>query len=138
MVQGVPTEPQQDKDDDDGEEKSAAKTGRRPPFSQIHDVYSLGVVLLEIGLLKSALDIWDAARRTADYNTHTAQQFSTWLIEKEVPKLGRSMGNTYRDAVKSCLTGSFAEDDKIGIETGLYMNVFRSPAMCQVGQPLEG
>lgn len=125
-VQGLPEEPKEKED-----EKTPHLS--RPPYSQKHDVYSLGVILLEIGLLKSALEILKDAEMDQQYGSHSAQKFSAWLIEKEIPKLGRLMGTTYRDATMHCLTGSFASDLKMTAETGLYTSVLRSLAKCYAG-----
>ncbi|CAF9907299.1 MAG: hypothetical protein GOMPHAMPRED_005072 [Gomphillus americanus] len=157
LVQGVPIESSdQDLEEDNSGDgnavqastpapPTAAKAKRtipktvKPPFAEIHDIYSLGVVLLEIGLLTSAIDMYETARDSEAYETHTAQNFSSWLIEKEVPKLSRTMGKRYRDAVENCLTGELTAvadnhdstpTNSIGI--GLYMNVLRPLAACHV------
>ena len=93
--------------------------------------YNLGIVLLQIGLLKSALEILHDAQTSPEYGIYSAERFSSWLTEKEVPKLARPMGRAYREATMKCLTGSFASDPKMSIETVLYMNVLRTLATCR-------
>ena len=63
------------------------------------DYYSLGLVLLEIGL-------WNplAKLRTKDDVSHTL--VTQHLVERRVPYLAGHVGETYRDAVKACLTDS--------------------------------
>jgi hypothetical protein len=125
-VQGLPEEPV------DNDAKTAVRQ-TRPPYAQKYDVYSLGVILLEIGVLRSAYNMYDQAQRQQEYGTHSAERFSTWLRDKEVPKLGRIMGRTYRDVVLRCLSGNLADDAKMSPETALYMSVLRPLGTCRVG-----
>ena len=79
-------------------------------FSKTHDVYSLGVVLLEIGL-------WQTARRIHDdivkYEFKDnplpggvpAKVIKAAYIQEAKTRLGHRMGSTYQEAVLSCLTG---------------------------------
>ncbi len=121
-VQGVPEEPLE------GE----TSRNQRPSFSQNHDVYSLGVILIELGTMKPALQIMREAEADPSYGTHCAARFSEWLREKELPKLGRRMGKTYREAAELCLTGKFAEKSVNSAETGLYLEVVRPLTTCYV------
>jgi hypothetical protein len=120
-VQGVPEEPLE----------ALAQRTSRPPFSQAHDIYSLGVVLIEIGMMKSALRIMSDAEADPAYGPHSAARFSAWLIEKELPKLSRRMGKTYREAAEFCITGKFVGDET-SPETGFYLNVVRPLADCRL------
>lgn len=65
----------------------------RPDF----DYYSLGIVLLEIGLWKTLDDM------TAGWNSSSRGGLQEMLLEKRVPLLGHAMGLEYRDAVSACL-----------------------------------
>ncbi|KAK2821846.1 hypothetical protein FQN49_007616 [Arthroderma sp. PD_2] len=65
------------------------------------DYYSLGIVLLEIGLWKPLADI---TKKSLGSPEKTRQ----YLLENRVPLLSHSMGNHYRDAVWACLSGEFS------------------------------
>ena len=65
------------------------------------DYYSLGIVLLEIGLWRSLREItgrWEG----------TPEAMREKLLRSVVPQLGPRAGASYRDAVVECLTGRFA------------------------------
>ncbi|SPO05337.1 uncharacterized protein DNG_08024 [Cephalotrichum gorgonifer] len=72
-------------------------------FSKVYDVYSLGVVLLEIGLFVTAKRIVDRHLKTDDQDT---KHIRSVFVEKVVPDLRFSMGDDYADAALTCLDGS--------------------------------
>lgn len=63
-----------------------------------HDYYSLGIVLLEIGLWDQITTLWKTK--------YTRQGFREKLQSSYVPKLGPKMGAVYRDVVLRLLTTS--------------------------------
>ncbi|KAB8766474.1 hypothetical protein FH972_026634 [Carpinus fangiana] len=63
-----------------------------------HDYYSLGIVLLEIGLWDQITTFWKPK--------YTRQSFLDKLQSSYVPKLGPKMGAVYRDVVLRLLTMS--------------------------------
>lgn len=67
-------------------------------YEQRHDLFSLGIVLLEIGL-------WDQAKAFKKPK-YTPEKFLEKLVTAYVPLLGHRMGATYRDVVLELLTGS--------------------------------
>jgi hypothetical protein len=69
-------------------------------YRGIHDIYSLGTVLLEIGT-------WRSLSRYYPRNGTPDLDFRTLLLDKVVPSLGISMGERYMIAVRKCLEGSF-------------------------------
>jgi serine/threonine protein kinase len=69
-------------------------------YRQEYDYYSLGIVLLEIGLWKTIND-W-----TPKWNL-PAEELKQKLLRSRVPVLGQFMGRSYREAVRACLTGEF-------------------------------
>jgi serine/threonine protein kinase len=85
-------------------------------YLKIHDIYSLGVVLLEIGLLMCFKD--RVYRNDQDWKGIMATEVQKKLLE-ESDKLKGIMGPTYRDIVKICLSGDFTVVDEDGEETGL-------------------
>ena len=80
---------------------------KRLRFRSAYDYYSLGLLLLEIGLWKPLSDLAD--KSIHDYTPKEQQDL--WLVEF-VPRLGSSMGMIYRDAVRACLNGEL--DDESG------------------------
>ena len=82
---------------------SCAEDGRGrycPEF----DYYSLGIILLEIGL-------WHALEHIIPkIDTYSNSKVQEKLIESRVSFLGKSMGVAYRDAVRTCLEGNFAKN----------------------------
>lgn len=81
-------------------------------FSRIHDIYALGVVLLEIGLWRTVSQLFDRQireiRQTAETKLLKARDVTatlTGLAKKELPK---EMGERYASAVLACLTGDFS------------------------------
>ncbi|OSS53222.1 hypothetical protein B5807_01851 [Epicoccum nigrum] len=67
-------------------------------FTQIFDYYSLGLVLLELGLWCPI-----SVLREDHAEIKTQENFRQKLLKSYVPQLGEKMGALYRDAVKFCL-----------------------------------
>ena len=68
-------------------------------FMRLHDYYSLGIVLLEIGLWRTISSFGNR------YTNLPAWNLSRKLLEDVVPQLGEHVGASYRDAVHFCLGG---------------------------------
>ncbi|KAI3316640.1 hypothetical protein HD806DRAFT_527702 [Xylariaceae sp. AK1471] len=73
-------------------------------FNMIHDVYSLGVVLLEIGLWKTARQMYNEIFQSAK-DKPTGEDVQKAFIKRAQQELEHSMGSAYRDAVLLCLDG---------------------------------
>ncbi|KAJ5234998.1 uncharacterized protein N7469_004166 [Penicillium citrinum] len=86
-------------------------------YSMRHDIYSVGVCLLEIGLWTSFVKYSDDlqvsgpdsdlpidALLTAKNKRRAAVEIKALLIEKAMTHLPRTMGKIYTDVVVSCLT----------------------------------
>lgn len=89
-------------------------------FTTKHDIYALGVVLLEIGLWKTVSQLFDQNIREAQKSgrlpkSKDVRAALVKLAQSEVPK---DMGDTYAAAVVRCLTGSF----RSGSETELSID----------------
>ncbi|KAF2821236.1 hypothetical protein CC86DRAFT_111171 [Ophiobolus disseminans] len=71
----------------------------RTSFTRLHDIYSLGVVLLEIGLWQTVSSI------VKEVKVPSGRQSSVNSILKQITKrrLAHHMGPTYAEAVLSCL-----------------------------------
>lgn len=84
------------------------------PFQKVHDIYGLGVVLLEIGLWRSVLSLERAGFR----NVTDPWAIQDYLVNKAKKALPREVGENYAQLVVRCLTGDFdvREDSKNGLK----------------------
>ncbi|KAF2184806.1 hypothetical protein K469DRAFT_688414 [Zopfia rhizophila CBS 207.26] len=83
-----------------------ARQGRaRQGHRKIHDYYSLGVVLLEIGLWQSAVKI--VSRTGKDLNPASVRDL---LQTESTERLGHYAGALYQKAVNDCLLSRFDDD----------------------------
>lgn len=73
-------------------------------FNKVHDVYALGVVLLEIGL-------WQTAEKLCDYSKLEPWQYQGRFLQQAERRLEHHMGAHYAGAVVKCLSGAMAEYD---------------------------
>ncbi|CZR67310.1 uncharacterized protein PAC_17209 [Phialocephala subalpina] len=69
-------------------------------YRAIYDIYSLGMVLIEIATWQPIEDFYPRGA-APDIN------FGNILLQKLVPRLGASMGEQYMNVVRKCLEGSF-------------------------------
>jgi Prion-inhibition and propagation len=83
----------------------------RTPYKREFDFYSLGIVLLEIGLWLRVKALY-----TSD---QTPQSFRRLLLETYTEDLGITVGQIYRDVVRICLKGDFhgQSRDYVGLGT---------------------
>lgn len=97
-------------------------TASRDRYCRAFDIYSLGVVLLEIGFWRPISEF-----RTEDQSLDV---FKEDLTEFYVPNLGAKTGKIYMEAVRSCLTGELADVDTndTGSQRGFYWEVVRELA----------
>ncbi|PHH83202.1 hypothetical protein CDD82_3127 [Ophiocordyceps australis] len=75
----------------------AAQGGPGEDYRKAFDVYSFGVLLVELGLWRSAWKLWSDGM--------TAKEFSQGLIAKAGDWLGHYMGHVFRDVTVKCLRG---------------------------------
>lgn len=85
-------------------------------FKPEFDYYSLGIVLLELGMWRTL------SVMTEDWQ-ESAREFREKLLKKRVPRLGSSMGTIYQDVVRVCLSGDFRAD-VCGVEVYGSNNLF--------------
>lgn len=69
-------------------------------FSVLHDIYSVGVVLLEVGLWRSVIDY------DPDFPEMLAEDIKETLEKHAEQRLPHYMGRAYTDATLACLRGS--------------------------------
>jgi hypothetical protein len=96
------------------------------PYTKLDDIYSLGVVLLEIGLWKPAR-LW---KRAGMSNS----EFRDELL-KELQSLGGCVGEIYQNAVHCCLTADFgvqaADADGTALEKAFWSRVVKQLELCR-------
>ena len=80
-------------------------------FQIEYDRYSLGIVLLEIGLWKTLPQAY--GRSWEELNEKQARDKTR---EQLLPRLGPAVGRMYRDAVEKCLEGTFGGGGKDGVK----------------------
>ena len=96
-----------------GETRAAAR------FHALHDIYSLGTVLLEIGT-------WTSLRRRYIPGTD-GPSFRRQLLKTDVPQLGPAVGGRFMTVVKKCIGGSFdGLAGFTGTEPDYNLNLLRS------------
>lgn len=82
-------------------------------FKPVYDYYSLGLVLLEIGLWKTLEHVEETKTANEKNNKKTTGPVESrhgWLVRKPVPSLRQRVGQRYEDVVKACLTDGFEAD----------------------------
>jgi Prion-inhibition and propagation len=77
----------------------------RPSFTRLHDIYSLGVVLLEIAVWQTADEMVERAIPVGGHRT--AARIRDCYIELAKEQIPHRMGTAYRTAVLACLTSEF-------------------------------
>jgi hypothetical protein len=75
-------------------------------FNVMHDVYALGVVLLEIGIWRQAITL-SRSRFTGAQTGSSVQQ--TLILNASRLVLRASMGRRYQEVVLRCLRGDFGD-----------------------------
>jgi hypothetical protein len=95
-------------------------------FQVAYDYYSLGIVLLEMGLWRSVGSI------TSKWPTATPKAIRTTLMEKYVKELRSQMGSAYYRAVLSCIDGCLAAGEGTDDATTARLNFYE-----KVGEILD-
>lgn len=85
------------------EEDGEKAEEKLPRHRKSYDMYSLGVVLLEIGL-------WYPIKHLVK-NRESPQEFHQRLLSELLPELRYRMGRRYHDVVAKCLWGHFSGED---------------------------
>ena len=75
-------------------------------YKKIHDIYSLGVVLLEIGRLSSFIE----EKQYEECHKHSPEKLRTVFKEK-AKALQTVVGRNYRQVVTACLDGDFDDQE---------------------------
>ncbi|KAI4148012.1 MAG: hypothetical protein L6R39_002931 [Caloplaca ligustica] len=110
--------------------------GQRSRFRSVYDYYSLGVILLEIGLWMPISKLWKTR--------YTRSQFKNRLQTIYTKKLSGKCGTSYMKAVEFCLTSgdrdptigdvhqlqSSGVDSSTGSQNSLYWKAFKVLERC--------
>jgi hypothetical protein len=83
---------------------------------------------VELGLFKSAKRI--VADRPGSNTEPSTTDIKDFLVESAIPKLKFAMGETYANAARICLDGSFDNFDRGGLENEFHMKVVRRLELC--------
>jgi hypothetical protein len=110
------------------EDQSTGPPRVRQSYRAEYDIYGLGVILIELGVRRTAQAIFKQSTAHHLYGTHTPQRFQSWLIDMVVPELGKRMGRLYRDATLLCLQGNF--NNTRTLEAAFYIDVVRKLESC--------
>ena len=85
----------------------------RPPYSKTHDIYSLGVILLEVAVWQTAKVMVDQSHRdrkrageTESMSALETSKFYSWYARR---KLAHNMGEAYSSAVLLCLESKYKD-----------------------------
>ncbi|KAB8225623.1 hypothetical protein BDV33DRAFT_198532 [Aspergillus novoparasiticus] len=122
------------------EKELRGKDRSRPPqptekYRRQYDVYSLGVVLLEIGLWCPLKRIWKDCREDFD-------KFLSELTHTYTPQLRGRMGRVYADIVRCCLEYDFGGDlgtrvpglEEDALERRRFLEQFNTLVVCRIEQ----
>lgn len=80
-------------------------------FKRTFDIFSVGIVLLEMGLWCTIRTLFRHRALEFPNSESSAEQNRRILLQKYVPQLGERMGQTYQDAVAFCLDA----ETKVGV-----------------------
>ena len=97
-------------------------------YSNLYDIYSLGVVLLEIGFFAPAKHIVYRYDKTKD---KTSEEILRVFVENAIPDLRHAMGNIYADAALACLNGSLDNVGKDFLHQHFYRSVICKLDLCK-------
>ena len=84
-------------------------------FSKLHDIYSLGVVLLEIALWQTARGMLDDLKRRN--KQHLGEEVNAlglqeWYVSRAKKKVAHLMGASYQSAVLACLESKYKDQTR--------------------------
>lgn len=103
-------------------------------FTKEHDIYALGVILLEIGLWKTISELFAKQIRIAEDRQELPpkETIRKWLLDLANASLAERMGKKYTSAVLACLSGEFGVESDDKHKTGLSV-AFRERVVDVIG-----
>jgi len=101
----------------------------RPEFESAHDVYALGMTLLELGSHRSLPGLKEKYEKNSKQRW-SAAPFREWLLQGELDSLlVPRMGEIYTDVVRCCLAG-LKTDDGSNFQETFWSRVVKKVDMC--------
>lgn len=101
---------------------------QRPEFESAHDIYALGMVLLELGSHRSLRGLKEKYEKNTGQRW-AARPFRDWIVAEELGALVPRMGEIYTDAVRVCLVGLRRDDGRSFQET-FFAKVVKKLDLC--------
>jgi serine/threonine protein kinase len=98
-------------------------------YSKVYDIYSLGVILVELGLFKSARSI--VRSYTGSRAAITGEGIRKALLDEGMADLKFHMGEVYANAARVCLDGFFDRFDTYDLPGAFSKHVVRPLSSCQ-------
>jgi serine/threonine protein kinase len=95
-------------------------------YTEIFDYYSVGMLMLEIGLWNTLAGITSAPR----FRGIKPQQFREQVLRTRVPQLALPMGSRYMNAVRVCLSSDF--DTEGSTEAFALQGAFRKQVLDEI------
>ena len=80
-------------------------------FQYVYAYYSLGLVVLAVGLWRPLRTLTAAMRNEKDQSPEALRKF---LLNRYVPRLASTRGTIYKDVVEKCLNSSFPDEETDG------------------------
>jgi hypothetical protein len=113
--------------------------GDKARFTKNYDIFSLGVILVELGVLKPAqkieqdLELSNENYKNAEHGDRP-QMFKEYLLDL-VPEVENSMGSIYANVTSKCLAANFYRQDVTMDQEGavaFYRDVIAQLGKCKV------
>jgi serine/threonine protein kinase len=98
-------------------------------YSKVYDIYSLGVILIELGLFKSTRSI--VRGYMGSKAEVSGQSIRKVLLDEGIADLKFHMGEVYANAARVCLDGFFDKFDKDDLPLAFSKHVVRPLRHCQ-------
>lgn len=102
---------------------------RQKRYREVFDYYSIGMLLLEIGLWSTLAEI----TRSNRFQGLTDDEFRREIVTSRVPHLGVTMGTRYMEATRICLDNGFVGNESdLGSEKEALCAAFKNQVIDQI------
>ncbi|KAH7134786.1 hypothetical protein B0J13DRAFT_528893 [Dactylonectria estremocensis] len=100
----------------------------RPEFESAHDVYALGMVLLELGSHRSLQSLKEKSEKSSGQRW-SAQPFRDWVVTEGLEALLPRIGEIHTDVVRVCLKG-LKRDNGYSFQETFFNKVVKMIDLC--------